>query len=412
MSNAKVSTNSSNKVGSFVQGSQAVFIVAIIILCITLLIQYISLRFQYKPLYDWWAQNNGVKYDNLFSIFTIASANNNTILYYLNKLFVSPMSSLSIVEIRFIYTYVLPSLRYNDDNGQHGYLTPRTLCSSILPSIDDGDFLFTTWLHTAQRSGKAIDINKPLKYGPPITTKDPKNPNITNTTFTYEDPTTSQGLFPSAGDYTSWMGLIMDWLNGTDGGQTTYGGEILYVWQTDADDIPHPVLIDSSTKNPTKFWFDPQRGDNFLSRLNIHYNSDLITSYVSQKASTGSLRIDAFAFANLVGGSSALAGGFIGFLQGIAGEAVSADHYASLLYADSYINSIKPPPTCTQSSAGRGIMAGLGSVATTGFSILMMAAFAGPTGGLSLGAGLGLGALGLFTAGTSAYQAGKGTCST
>jgi hypothetical protein len=119
------------------------------------------------------------------------------------------------------------------------------------------------------------------------------------------------------------------------------------------------------------------------------------------------MELDPQAFANmLVEGT--VAGGFLGFLQGLEGGSVSRDFYAKYLYSESYTKAIPPPPTCTKPSATKGIFAALGSIFGTIMSVGLMAAF----GTLTAGAGaiIGLGLVGAGSAALTGYQAGSGTC--
>lgn len=379
--------------------------ILLLVFIINIIIQYISLRFQYKPLYNWWSMYGGAKYDKFFSVFTLAAANTNIVLYYIDKITTSPMSWLTLEAIRFIYIYVLPDLRYtNPSSGiQEGYITPRILCSSILPSADDGDYAFINWFKTATRASLPIDSTKNLTYTI-HSTPNKNNSNIQDLTFTYTDPSKSQGLWPDAGDRISWMGLIFDWLNGTDGG---LGNTITWVWQADAENIIHPVLLDPKTPNPLENWNNEYRADNFIYRLHIDPNSSLIVYYVSNQYSTQSIVVDPIAFSNMITPAGALSGGFLGFLKGLKGSS-SSDDYASLLYSTTYTAHIPNPPTCTPPNAGRGVVAGLGSTISSIFGIAMMAAFA-PIAPEFLPM-LGLGVLGLGSAAISGYNAGKGTC--
>ena len=52
-----------------------IVLVLCLIFLIWLIVTYVTIRLNYKPLFDWWANNRGKKYDNKLNLFTLAVAN-------------------------------------------------------------------------------------------------------------------------------------------------------------------------------------------------------------------------------------------------------------------------------------------------------------------------------------------------
>jgi hypothetical protein len=388
---------------NFVESGWIAIFAILLIFIINLIIQYIIIRINHKPMFDWWNMYGGKAYDDKFSMFSLVTSSSNTILFYLNKLFTSPMSHLNIAEVRFIYEYLLPYQRYTDSKtGQHGILTPKSLCETVMLSPDDGDVPFTEWFNTAKKDGQVPDYSKKLSYHQ-TSTKDPKT-NIVYYSYVYTTPGV-QGVYPAPTDRPSWAGLIMDWLNGSDEGKNGTG---YWRWQLDGDNVYIPTVMNTKV-DPSelmKNWFDPARGDNFLSRMNITPDAPLITYYLTDQWSTSSIKVDANSFTNmLASGSKSASGGWLGFLQNLEGSSTSAENYYNLISTHTYAKPVPPPPACKKASVGAGFLAGLGSLLSAGMMLAMMI----PTGGIGLPFALaGVAAAG--GAGISGYQAGKGTC--
>ena len=129
----------------------------IIILCVYLIMTYVSLRLKYKPLFDWWNQNGGKEYNKLFNVMTLVSSKNSALLYYIeNYIFTAPLARATNSGLIFILTQLIPLSTYVDSDGTfQGVITPRCLCESVLPKYGGHDIDFNT----------AIDTNKISRGG-------------------------------------------------------------------------------------------------------------------------------------------------------------------------------------------------------------------------------------------------------
>ena len=78
---------------------------------IWLIVTYITIRLNYKPLFDWWVNNGGNKYNDKLNLFTLATANYSSLMYYISKSMSTPLNQLEVPQIRFILGQLLPYLR-------------------------------------------------------------------------------------------------------------------------------------------------------------------------------------------------------------------------------------------------------------------------------------------------------------
>jgi hypothetical protein len=178
---------------------------------IWLLVTYITIRLNYKPLFDWWANNGGSKYNDKLNLFTLATANYSPLMYYISKSMSTPLNQLEVPQIRFILGQLLPYLTYVIDGTQYGLLTPKSLCETITLSSSDNDAAFNYWLEINKTTkSEAIRLTYTKKdHDPP---NDPKNTNKLWYDYIPDKVGSASGVYPSILDTDSWIGLILEWL--------------------------------------------------------------------------------------------------------------------------------------------------------------------------------------------------------
>ena len=367
----------------------------IVLVCffIWLISSYIMIRINYKPTFDWWTNTGGKKYDKLLNIFAICVANYSTPLYYLSKFFTNPLNQLDIAQTRFIIGQLLPYTTYVMDGKQYGILTPKSLCETVKISRGDNDDLFNNWFDSeGKRGGLLIKEGAGLIYN-----RDPAQyDKVTGrTSYTYSlVPNTGTdigyyGLYPNTLDHESWAGLILEWLGGN------------WVMEVDAVGILHPVPKAGLGGNSLGIWFQNNgvgRGDNFLARMGMLPSCPLVVYFCNNQFSTQGMKVDAQAFANLLAPAGSIAGGWVGFLNGMAGA--SYDDYTNLIRTHTDDPAPPVPPQCKPPDATKGILTGVVSFIGVG----IMSVFLGPEMiPIILGAAA-------ISGGISGYQAGAGTC--
>jgi hypothetical protein len=372
----------------------------VLLLCATfliwLIVTYITIRLNYKPLFDWWINNGGNKYNDKLNLFTVATANYSPLMYYISRSISTPLNQLEVPQIRFILGQLLPYLTYVIDGTQSGLLTPKSLCETVLLSSTDKDEYFNYWVThfwvpqvtPSSRVAEGVD----LVYYPPVpyeSSAKPKN----KSWFKYTRKT--NGIYPSITDQNSWVGLILEWL----------GDE--WVIESDETTLLYPVYIGNS-KNSYEHWFDNGqygRPDNFLARMGMFPDAPLVLYFCDNRYSIKGMKIDSQSFSFLLGGAGGVnAGGWVGFLNGLTGY--NLNQYVTLLRTHTDILPIPTPPQCKKGDTSAGVAAGV----SAGLGVAGIGAMAAPLPVVGPFIALGCVIAGAFVGWKTGSDAAKGTC--
>lgn len=360
---------------------------------IWLIVTYITIRLNYKPLFDWWINNGGNKYNDRLNLFTLAVANYSPLMYYISKSMSTPLNQLEVPQIRFILGQLLPYLTYVIDGTQYGLLTPKSLCETVLLSSTDKDEYFNFWLQNSYSTvGQKYSEGVTLTY-----TQQPDNNRIKPTNkswFKYER--NNNGVYPSPTDQHGWVGLILEWL----------GDE--WVIESDETTLLYPVYIGNS-ENSYEHWFNNGqygRPDNFLARMGVFPDAPLVLYFCDNRYSIKGMKIDSQSFSFLLGQAGGVnAGGWVGFLNGLTGY--NLNQYVTLLRTHVDIRPVPTPPQCKKGDTSAGIAAGL----SAGLGVAGIGAMAAPVAP-PIGAIVAFGCLiaGAFVGWKTGSDAAKGTC--
>lgn len=361
-----------------------------------LLVTYITVRLNYKPLFDWWINNGGNKYNDKLNLFTLAVANYSPLMYYISKSMSTPLNQLEVPQIRFILGQLLPYLTFVTDGTQNGLLTPKSLCETITLSSSDNDDLFNYWLEKNKNTKSEAVI---LEY---TKTPHPTHPDNTNKSwFDYKPKTIKDtavsGVYPDPSDRDGWIGLILEWLG---------AGWVMEYDNTNR--IMYPEYIGNEA-DPYQYWFNngkDGRPDNILARMGIKPDAPLILYFCSDLYSINGMKIDSNSFSNLLGGAGGVnAGGWVGFLNGLTG--FNLNEYVILVRSETDHSPPPEPPPCKKGDTSAGIAAGL----STGLGVAGIGAMAAPVAP-PVGAIVAFGCLlaGIFTGVQAGTTAAKGTC--
>ena len=369
----------------------------VLLLCATfliwLIVTYITIRLNYKPLFDWWINNGGNKYNDKLNLFTVATANYSPLMYYISRSISTPLNQLEVPQIRFILGQLLPYLTYVIDGTQSGLLTPKSLCETVLLSSTDKDEYFNYFLQNSYCSlGTKYSEAAHLTY----TQKPDDNPNKPKNASWFKYDRDNNGVYPSIDDQKSWIGLILEWL-GDD-----------WVIESDKNTLLSPLYIGNS-KNSYEHWFDNGqygRPDNFLARMGMFPDAPLVLYFCDNRYSIKGMKIDSQSFSFLLGGAGGVnAGGWVGFLNGLTGY--NLNQYVTLLRTHTDILPIPTPPQCKKGDTSAGISAGL----SAGLGVAGIGAMAAPVAP-PFGAMVAVGCLiaGAFVGWKTGSDAAKGTC--
>ena len=361
---------------------------------IWLLVTYITIRLNFKPLFDWWENNGGDKYNDKLNLLTLAVADHSPLLYYISKSMSSPLNQLEVPQIRFVLGQLLPYLTYVIDGVQFGLLTPKSLCETVLLSSSDKDDLFNYWLthfYVPQSTSSLPSESTALEYTqvPNDPPNDPKNANRAFFKYTRKN----NGVYPDRSDTNSWVGLILEWL-GPD-------------WVIANDNVLYPVYT-GKEQNPYNHWFNTSqngRPDNFLARMGIYPDAPLVLYFCDNRYSIDGMKIDSQSFNFLLGGAGGVnAGGWVGFLNGLTGY--NLNQYVTLLRSKSDHKEPPSPPPCKKPDTTAGISTGL----SAGLGVAGIGAMAVGVPGVGPFIAFGCLVAGAFVGVQSGMNAAKGTC--
>ena len=383
-----------------------------------ILISYVIIRVNFKPIIDWANEQGASQYKDKFNMFNIVAYSSNPIIYAISNYLLTPNSArLTGAQISFLRSKILPNQTYNDETGlQQGIVTLRSLAISVLPDYMNDlspDDKFNVWVDkTGKRGGVRVSSTnkKRLKYlEHSVKIDDDGAWNDGSTIYSYSlDPSCldSDGMAPiwPTDDTISWKGLVYEWLNGTQStaqGNTTTPQPndskaplFYFVGTEDGIDIqPNgghtgPQGVGLKT-NRYIYWFGDDNksppADNWLSRMGMPHDSVLVLGYINDQYSIHGVVVDAQAFKNLVGYVGGdVSGGWAGFARGM-GDDISYDQLFNLIQTTPEFTPTPAPKHCNKSAAG-GVMGFFGPMLSAGL-------FAIATGGWGAVAMLGVGAV-------------------
>ena len=418
----------------------AMFVTGIIVIStIYIIISYLIVRINFKPILDWAANQNAKKYKDKFNMMSLVTAKSNPIIFWINdNFFTPPLGRLNMASTRFLLMNVLTHATYIDDGQAGGIVTMRSLCESVLPNYKDPyskDLIFDDYIRRGycKRGNHPVEPSATtgLKYIQTSYKATNDDEFMNGTTFFHytidpscliigENGEKKAPLWPDPTAHEHWAGLIIEWLNGTSttsknycnpppGGASNFpkadGSCALHFYGVSGENGVD-IVENRSTKSPAgkasmdtkyKVWFGTDDtgalgnppGDNWISRMGLPFNSPLVVGFVNNKYTMGTVPMDPTAFSNLVGGvSGGVAGGWVGFCQG-RGEARADDLWNFLSTAAEWQPTPSPPP-CKKSAVG-GILgfmgpmlgAGLFAIATGGWGAVAMLGVGAVQGGIA-----------------------------
>uniref|UniRef100_A0A6C0LVV0 Transmembrane protein n=1 Tax=viral metagenome TaxID=1070528 RepID=A0A6C0LVV0_9ZZZZ len=375
-----------------------IIIVLIVIFVLYIILQFVTIRVQYKSTFDWWKTYTGsaynkenINYDEKFNLFYMLAAYHSKLLYEISSLNVKPAQGMTQQQQSFIFGDIMSYATYNDNDGTpHGCVTPRSLCESIKPELNTGDAIFDDWYNnnfTVVRNNKPLVLNLEKD-------KDEKDDAFWGRISVSVDDQLNEGsdVYPSDSDTQSWMQLIIYWLGGKWSATTVKDGDSSF-------NIPASktgTLLDAGG------WYNYENIEdmntshpaNFFARMGIGPQSPILIYFCNGTYSVNGMRVDANAFQNLLNSHGPYAGGWVGFVKGM-GNNISFDEYTNYVRSRVDYQLIPPPPPKCKKSTGGGF-AGFFSAA---LPMAAMALFIPPPVGWGAAAAITVTALAVGTIG-------------
>tara|TARA_B110000046_G_C12989220_1_gene397081 strand:+ start:462 stop:1736 length:1275 start_codon:yes stop_codon:yes gene_type:complete len=393
---------------------------------------YVAIRISHAVEYNWWYEPElsspeavkkygGAHYDTEFSLTLVFCAQKNQLVYQCVKMFTPPIAVLTMAQCRFVIDRIFLYRLYRTNGEQHGIITPKMMCKSVLLTPDGGDDKFNTWFSKAAYTSGAktykYDANRNATYEKrDVSDKFHYNDHKCFTFHNVPLDDSVVGLYPTAEDNMGWCGIFLNWLNVSENGdQFSYDKGY---WVFSGDDSAeggkfNPVWLDGDGTNASKksdhWWTRP---DNFLARMGIHWDAPLCIYFLNGTNTADSVKVDSQSLKILLGTNSSVAGGWIGLLQ----ANTHLDDAMLRNLVDSHVAApYQPTPPCTKPSPMKGFLGFLAAAAPLAFMIpgigplvggiaegaVTAAMVAGPAIGMAVTATVG---------GMAAANAGKGTC--
>jgi hypothetical protein len=330
------------------------FLYFLLIVVIYLVITILRIMLAYKPIFNWWKNNNGQQYDKFVSIFSIMASHDSIIIYWLVSLFGNIFTTLNRQQIMFFSDIVLPySVIINSKGVKSGFVVPRHVARDIRFSREDGIVEYNNWLD----DDSIPDIDK---------------------------------IYPNALERDEWKNKFIKW---------GVGG-----WALNDDQFYVPNYTIKKPEEVVKEWFDIKKHpDNFLARYGMFVDCPLILGFVNNLYSIDGIELNPSCMEYLLGGGSpGNPGGWVGWMISL-GDDISRTKYNDFLYSKLNVKDFHEQPKnndpgcepwslITEGLAGG---AGLGSVAA------FLVPATGPFAPLFIAGTLGLVAVG---AGPSIYK--------
>ena len=298
------------------------FLYFLLIVVIYLVVTILRIIVAYKPIFDWWKNNNGEPYDKFVNIFSIMASHDSIIIYCLVSLFGNIFTTLNRQQIMFFSDIVLPYSVITSSKGvKSGFVVPRHVARDIRFSKEDQIIEYNIWLDDESIS----DDDK--KY-------------------------------PDALDREGWKQKFIKW---------GVGG-----WVPNDDGFEVPNYIKKPPQDVVKDWFDIKKHpDNFLARYGMFVDCPLILGFVNNLYSIDGIELNPSCMQYLLGGGSpSNPGGWVGWMLSL-GDDISRTKYNDFVYAklnvkDFHEEQKNKDPGCDVGSLiteGLAGGAGLGSVA-------------------------------------------------
>ena len=387
---------------------------------IYLVASYMAIRVAHKIEFEWWdkpelssktavKKYGGENYADKFSMTLMFAARKNQITYSIVNLFQPPIAHLEMTHYRFLIDRIFLYRLYRDGNNvQQGIVTPKAMCETVLLKPGDGDESFDAWFETAKYSGGgsqySFNVDVPAEFDFADLSGQYKMKG-TKPCWTFHRKLVSEsnvGMYPKADDVTGWQGQFLFWLNTQPDGTEFHIDQGCWVFYTDdsfegGKAMPGWLPGDgtNSSKQNDNWW---NRADNFLGRMGIWCKCPLCIYFLNGEYTQDGIAVDAQSFKRLLGSSSSISGGWVGFIQ----ENINRDESWFLNIMDSSVKShVNPKPPCTKPDAGKGIMGalmaalplcmmvpGLGEAVAANYAFYAMSSAAVATAGVSAAAGL------------------------
>ena len=347
---------------TFTWNAQNIILYLILLSVVLIIVEIISIKVTYKPMFEWWNNNGGSLYEKNFNMFAVMASEKSILFYWFSSLLGNLNNQINREQITFLVNKIFPLTVTPGISEITQFVLPRHMTESIQFQRGDDDLWFNEWLDKNNYDDQSFltyqNVTEP--------TPNDKGEYIYSVTDANKIPNTKTnkiGVYPGPNDTANWKYLFIQW-----GAKT---------WEKEKDTT---LVVPSLPPDEVKEWMNYElHPDNFLARYGILPDSPLIVSFIYgsyNDAKTG-LKLDSNSFKNLVGGSTP--GGWVGYLNGLSSSNMSYDEYVNYLYTTLAIEVDIPKPNAPVSSGcdtGTNVLNSIG----TGLGPIGIGAMFGPYG--------------------------------
>jgi hypothetical protein len=318
---------------TFTWNAQNIVLYLILLAFVLIIVEIISIKVTYKPMFEWWNNNGGSSYEKNFNIFSVMASEKSILFYWFSSLTGTLNNQINREQITFLVNKIFPLTVTPGISEITQFVLPRHMTESIQFQRGDADLWFNNWIDKNNYDDQSL-----LTYNT-ITEPTPNDKglyiySVTDANKIPSTKTNKIGVYPGPNDTTNWKYLFVQW-----GAKT---------WEKEKDTT---LLVPSLPPDEVKEWMNCElHPDNFLARYGILPNSPMIVSFIYDSyndARTG-LKLDPNSFKNLVGGSTP--GGWVGYLNGLSSSNMSYDEYVNYLYTTFAVEVDIPKPNAPVSS--------------------------------------------------------------
>jgi hypothetical protein len=355
---------------NFQWNAKTVSIYIFLLIFVLILFKLITIKMNYKPMFEWWNNNSGNLYSKDFDIFAIMSSYDSIIFYWISSIFGTLNTQIDRAQIMFLVNKIFPLTITPGISEITQFVLPRHMVVSIQFTRGDNDLWFSKWLDMIKYDDQSF-----LEYAtliePTPNAQGEKKYTVPNRIV---DPSTNKiGVYPAPRITENWKCLFIEW-----GAKT---------WHTEKNGT---LMVPALPGDEVAEWLDCEKHpDNFLARYGILPDCPVVVAYLygSYNDPNTGLKLDAISFQNLIGNSNP--GGWVGYLNGLYKSDINYDEYVSMLYTTYAIRVDIPKPKASTSADCDKSANALSSIGTA-MGPIGIGVMGGPIG-LAIGCFVGLG---------------------
>ena len=131
---------------NFQWNAKTISIYIFLLIFVLILFKLITIKINYKPMFEWWNNNSGNLYNKDFDIFAIMSSYDSIIFYWISSIFGTLNTQIDRAQIMFLVNKIFPLTITPGISEITQFVLPRHMVVSIQFTRGDSDLWFSKWL--------------------------------------------------------------------------------------------------------------------------------------------------------------------------------------------------------------------------------------------------------------------------